>query len=370
MTSLKEDQRGIAAIIVTTILILVISLVVYGIVEVSSTNQNEALTSQEGSQAFDAAETGVNVADQQMRDYINANPGQSPAPANTCSNPYQAAVGNLGSPNVHVTCLLVNPSPTSLIDNPLGVNDNVVWELNPGASTIGQLLLSWGGDPSQPTSCLTEVFDTFPSQATYNCDVPTLQVDIFQDWAGPSPASALSNPPDSLNSYTLTLFIQPTRFSPNTSESTLPEYFNQYTYAGATSTNPLFMQCQTTLQNGHDVCNADITIGNPPNPNPTIYYVRIVPMYEPASGMTLTPETQSGVPIGLQDAQAVIDSTAKDNNVVRRIQVHVPLPTTSSGSSSAKWLPNNAIESVNNICKQLFVGPTYPYTDTCPGDDN
>jgi hypothetical protein len=56
----------------------------------------------------------------------------------------------------------------------------------------------------------------------------------------------------------------------------------------------------------------------------------------------------------MQGAQAVIDSTGKAQDVLRRIQVHVPLTPSSENS-----LSDYALQSSEALCKRFIVMDSY-----------
>jgi Tfp pilus assembly protein PilX len=106
-------QAGMVSIIVTVILMFVISITVLGFAQVIRRSQREALDNQLSTQAFYAAESGINDA----RTILAANPGSSvtscakpspPNPFSTLDYTVDAAHG------VSYSCLLVEPSPSQL----------------------------------------------------------------------------------------------------------------------------------------------------------------------------------------------------------------------------------------------------------------
>ena len=68
--------------------------------------------------------------------------------------------------------------------------------------------------------------------------------------------------------------------------------------------------------------------------------------------VTITGTTTLGTPANFNDAQAVIDSTGKVADVLRRVQVRAPISPTFIRSPFT-------INSMNGICKQLDVYPGY-----------
>src|SRR5690606_8755556 len=63
----RMSERGVASLMVTTVLILVIGLIVIGFSQVSQRNQRETLDRQLSTQAFYAAESAVNSVQSMVR---------------------------------------------------------------------------------------------------------------------------------------------------------------------------------------------------------------------------------------------------------------------------------------------------------------
>lgn len=373
MGRLKQNQDGIASLIVTILLILIIALIVISFAQVSRTNQQEALTDQLGQQAYDAAETGLDLAYKQ----VSADGGVVPAETKSCNSldaggtPYKDIVGtaanqgNLSADgSVQVTCLLVNPDPVNLEDNSILANSSVVWEVDPatGQNPIYKLNFTWTGAPSISGTCpLPLSYDVFPNMSSYQCPMPILEVDLFQDNIGNGTATATS-----LNSNTINMLFEPinsSQYSALTSaelaQSVLPLNFTSDTYngPGTGGNNPRIVACdaQTTVSKN---CSINITIGPGGSTTPPLvpYFVRITPLYENAS-ITVTPTDLNNNPISLGNSQIIIDVTARDQNVLKRIQARIPI----NNKSSALVLPNNALETTNPICKQLTINSTSGY---------
>jgi hypothetical protein len=78
------------------------------------------------------------------------------------------------------------------------------------------------------------------------------------------------------------------------------------------------------------------------------YYMRVSSWYKDVS-LQITATNGAG-PVNLAGAQAVIDSTGKAQDVLRRIQVRVPY-----AGSSKNLLSDMALESTDAICKRFSV---------------
>ncbi|HET6924792.1 MAG TPA: pilus assembly PilX N-terminal domain-containing protein, partial [Candidatus Saccharimonadales bacterium] len=70
--SIRGDERGMVSIMVTLVMIIVITLIVIGFAQVVRRNQRETLDRQLSTQAYYAAETGINDAYKAM--FIDSSP--------------------------------------------------------------------------------------------------------------------------------------------------------------------------------------------------------------------------------------------------------------------------------------------------------
>jgi hypothetical protein len=88
------------------------------------------------------------------------------------------------------------------------------------------------------------------------------------------------------------------------------------------------------------------------------YYLHIVPIYDEADFSIKV----NGGSVGLANAQALIDSTGKASDELKRIQEYVSINPV--GSNDA---PTNALQSQSGICKQFTTRPgsTSGNTESC-----
>jgi hypothetical protein len=119
--------------------------------------------------------------------------------------------------------------------------------------------------------------------------------------------------------------------------------------AGAANNNRPGIRCTATQ------CSLRIT-----GLSQTSYFMRVSSIYRNIA-MQISATGGGGTPLELEGAQAVIDSTGKASDVLRRIQVHVPLR-----ASSKNQLSDYAIQSTDAICKRFSVMDGYFDTDV-PG---
>ncbi|HSX23514.1 MAG TPA: hypothetical protein VLE74_00215, partial [Candidatus Saccharimonadales bacterium] len=77
-------------------------------------------------------------------------------------------------------------------------------------------------------------------------------------------------------------------------------------------------------------------------------YLRVKSVYI-ASSLTISATTNSGNPASFSGTQVMIDSTGKANDVLRRIQVRVPV-------NLSGILPDSPLDTSGSICKRYLVG--------------
>jgi hypothetical protein len=118
-------------------------------------------------------------------------------------------------------------------------------------------------------------------------------------------------------------------------------------YAGNTAVpNVVAANCGVAA---YTQCSATIT-GIPAGT--TSLSLRISSIYQP-SNVSIQAYSGGGVIQKISGVQAMIDSTGKASDVLRRIQVRLPLVQTGG------LLPGNALTSNSSICKRFSTGPNY-----------
>src|SRR5688572_1479839 len=110
----QQKEAGMVAIMVTMILMIVISLIVLGFAQISRRNQRQTLDRQLSTQAFYAAETGINDAAELIKGASGVVPDK-PDCASSGGGFYTLTPTIDATNNVEYTCLTVDPSPESLV---------------------------------------------------------------------------------------------------------------------------------------------------------------------------------------------------------------------------------------------------------------
>jgi Tfp pilus assembly protein PilX len=321
------------SILTTMVLMIVISLIALGFAQVSRRNARESLDRQLSTQAFYAAESGVNDARNLISSAINAGttvPDKTACDDNGAGAFYASLNPVIDSArDVEYSCLLVDTAPTELRYSDVGSPSTIIPMTSATGSNFSTLDLSWQSKvASSPiTGCPTSVVSTFSNSASWTCGYGVLRVDLV-------PTAGGSLTADGLRNGTMTFFAEP--FSSGGSTSIAYA-------AGAANTNNLVgTRCTNTG------CALTIT-----GLSANSYYMRVTSLYKNVA-LQVTADDSSSNAIELQGAQAVIDATGKSGDVLRRIQVNVPLRSTSKNE-----LSDYAIQSTDAICKRFAVMDGY-----------
>lgn len=337
-TTLRSEQSGIVSLIVTMLIMFLLSLVVISFARVVRREQRQALDRQLNTQAFYAAETGVNQAINALKTGYTGNTGNGEkttcdpdvaGPLAGTANELDATVG------IKYTCLLIDRAPTALVYDDVGTNQSKVVPIKRADNgVINAITIAWQGkseDAGGFVSC--PAVGGFPDAYPAACKTGVLRIDLVPV-AGSISEAALST-------TAMTIFLQPRTsgtgpivYGPATIGS------NQgLTVAGSCSaaTTPKFCTAQISGLSANE------------------YRLRMKSVYLANAVTICSPDCLSGA--DLADAQATIDATGKANDVLRRIQVRYPLAITGVGV-------DNALFSNQTICKRLAITSTSITTDT------
>lgn len=343
---LDKSQEGVVSLLVTMVLMIVVSLIALGFAQVARNNQGQQLNQQLSTQAFYAAESGVNDASEIISTALSSStpPSGSDLNRTTCTDdpgykdmyvPLQTSSYNVlnQTDNVEYTCILVNGDP-SAIQTDIGTTSKII-PIN-ASSDISSIKLSWSteGTSSDPTAgCPTTA--KLPQAAAFdNCGIGVLRVDLL-----PVDGTAISNASAStLADETLTFFAVPTPGGAGASIS-----YDGPDSSTANDDNLIPAGCVNTIPN----CTVTIVIPAAYQTHEQ-YDMRVSSEYE-GSDLAVTAASPTNPDLPLTGAQVLIDATGKAENVVRRIQVYVPIGIESN------QLSDYAIESTDSICKRFMV---------------
>jgi hypothetical protein len=327
---IKLGETGFVSIIISMLIMIILSIIVIGFAQVSRREERQALDRQLSTGAYYAAESGINDAIKQLQ----TSPNFALAKDNCTGLPtFSANQNQLDSVgNVAYTCVLVDPQPISLKFSGLSTEHSVIVPLNTN-DTPSSMVITWL-DENGRVLFPSGTSMSFPPQASWhdgssNPYMGGLRLTLI-------PLGSLSR--DSLKANTLNAFLYP-RADDNNKGNTI-DYAT--TTASQSAQGPITTG-ECTMINKLPTCS--VTISNMPN-NGQRYILRLRSFYQ-ASDVTITAFGGIGQ-LSFSNAQASIDSTGKASDVLRRIQVRVPL-------INNFLLPENSIETGDSLCKLLLV---------------
>lgn len=336
---IRLGENGMASIIITMVTMVVISLIVLGFATISRREQTQTLDRQLSTQAFYAAESGVEDA----RKVIQKNLATySSVPSKTsCTNdtavglhiPYPTGAQTIidAPNNVSYGCLLVDPSPPSLVFTGLDSNTTVV-PINP-VSNINKIVITW--EPTAPPTGGTPVGDcpgalanSFSLQSKWKCGYALMRVDMVPT-QGPVTRAGLQ-------AGQATAFFEPAMSGGAPGNFAYSANVAKPNLIKANCNSGSYTQCTATIN----------ALGGTNN-----FTLRLNSLYTP-SNVTIT-AFNGGAQVNLSGAQALIDTTGKASDVLRRIKVRLPL------KSNDGPLPSFAIQSNGSLCKRFMATPGY-----------
>lgn len=333
--SLKSNQDGVVSIIVTMLIMLLLTLIVLAISQNANREQRQAIDRQLASQAFYAAETGIN----DVAKYLYENPSP-PVPIRNTTNCDPAASGvpnnNLTADGiVKYTCILYDKQSKTIELSKVGIADSKIVFIEPvndlgGFVPLTDITISWDdstlGGSARTTGCtFAGSSPALPASLPANCEVGGLRISLIKDAATR----------DAINRGTYTAFFLPkgtaggsgiTAYIP---EPPAPNTDNQGVIASA--------NCNSAPPPRK--CSMRITA----IPGLARQYLHLRSLYKEVD-VTISGRIAGGIEARFANAQIMIDSTGKANDVLRRIQVRIPAQ---AQSTTAPF----SLQTADAICK-------------------
>lgn len=356
-----QPQSGFVSIIVALLLITLVSLMMLGFAFLTSQNRTQNQNRLLSTQAFYAAESGVNDAIEYAKGVAATNGGALPATSDI-DNCNDLPVGYSRQPDTNIdqiryTCVLTNSAPASL-EATVSTDNSVVLRLESPSGNLQKVTIYWqesgGSDRFPPASITRPYLPTF--SYLLNGEYGAGDYDLFTGTgmirATLIPVYSTITRADVTNK-SQTLFLYPRR-----SASADPSSTNFLTSASPGDANQgrtVFANCNPAASNTK-LRKCAITIEGldttPGIAGTRVFYLRLKALYKSAN--IAVSAKADGVPgdTPLANSQLEIDSTGKASNVLRRIRVRVPIDSVGRG------FPEYAIESFDSLCKRLEVWNT------------
>lgn len=328
---LHKNQSGLVSLTVSIIFILVISIVTTSFAFLMRREARQSLDRQLSTQAFYAAESGLN-------DAAKAIEAGGVSPNNGCDQQSQTGLSNqLDGDTFQYTCLLIDNAPTELRYDNVGVDETTVVKLDSATDPIKKIRLSWQAAEGYATGA--QDVDIFAG--SNNHDLPNYEV-YGPDNSGQNFAK---------NTGILRSTVVPiTNYSRASLTSGARTFFMYPNQSGTSSisysagdADGSFIDGNCALNNTPRNCSAEITN----LPGTDVVYLRLSSIYK-ASSITIEAFNEANEPLQLVDTQYQVDSTGRANDVLRRIQARIP-------RTEDYYFPEFALETSEGICKRMLV---------------
>ena len=364
----QMGEEGFAAIVIAVTLILVLSLITIGFAELMRKEQRSALDKHLSRQAYYAAESGVNDAAKAIAagyDLKKTSCGPTATGTETGVDTSRPGAQYLTNPkvgtdnSVSYTCLLIDPMPQTLEYAPEPGNTKVTEvsgvDVAGNPARITRLIVAWQQDGGSNDAFISSAAThTFPTQAAWSTSTGVVRVGLT-----PLTSDCLTR--DCLLSRSYTSFLYPKAGGARTG-LTAPSF--------AFPTNPSVPAAQAALDavNGPIIdgsCNNSSSVqisSTSSKPMACIvqitglvasdYLLTLKNMYR-QNKITVIAYGSSGQMLYFKNAQTVVDSTGKAQDVLRRIQVRIP-------NRNSYDVPDSSLDVMGGLCKQLRLTPSSP----------
>jgi Tfp pilus assembly protein PilX len=344
----RLNEQGFVSLVVALTLIIILALLTVGFAQLSRREQKQALDKQLAVQANYASESGINDAYKaiQAADLTNnpVRPGDVKPDPTKCLDMTTVGVAGKYNPvinaasSVSYTCLLVDLEPTSIVYTPIRLDRPSRYITFSTSAIPKSFTVQWGSADGRnhfPTHTSTGFLPASTWSTQGNLGVVAFSITPL-------------NPSDrtSLISNTLTTYLYPAL----NDTSTHP--YSAGIGDGGGNAPILSGDCipsQTLYP-----CSAQVT-GGFTNTGP--YLITLQINYDDTD-VKISGKDINNNDLHFPDGQAQIDSTGKAQDVLKRLQVRVPLKPTPD-------LPYSAIEGWV-ICKRFATYPGFVQFDPPP----
>jgi hypothetical protein len=352
--TLKENESGLASIVITVLIILLMSLIVLTMSHNSNREQRQSLDRQLSDQAFYSAESGVNDAAYYL--YKNAADPSVPLKKDYCQPSLSSLPGgsgiddNIGDSGVNkYSCVLYDKAPLTLEFQNVTVSDTKSFPLEAVDSAgnpvkIQTLIISWedAANPAGPISGACDFSGNAPDLPD-QCSYGGVRFDLI------NATLTASTTRDDINKSGYNAFLLPSNAAPPSFSVLGRSYPDSQGIISPVICNG---------SPGPRRCTVSITDVN--GANKMVMTLRS--LYQ-TTNISVSGKDAAGNPVRLKNAQVMIDSTGRANDVLRRIQVRIP-------AQSQYSIPGFAIQTKDSICKLLNVLPPNQGGVTAPPDNN
>lgn len=325
-----NNQQGMAAIMVTVVLMFVISVIVLGFAQTIRREQRNALDNQLSSQAYYAAESGVNLVQSKAKNNTVPLDKTNCEPDGVNFSHADYVIGE----NAEITCLLINSKVKTLEYQGIGMQ-SVPMLIKVETGNLNNVYISWQSPTSTAVNAQCNTSKKFP--ATWLCPQPLMRLDMV-----PVDGAMSAN---SLKAKQFTVFLYPT------TSGTIPAV----AYGAGSMGKIASASCQTPPggvgSERPKVCTTRIS-----GLNFQAVAARLMSVYGTAD-VTISASDSPYSPKVLIEGQMQVDTTARAADVLKRVQARIPM--------ASNIIPDFGIVSGSGgICKRYAITGDVVTTDT------
>lgn len=392
MRKIDDNQSGMVSLITVTLLGLILTIITTGFIRIIAKNQQQTVEAQLSTQAFYAAETGVEdgrrAVNLRLQDIqagtstVQLDPGQPDGDPSNCA-PAQSTNGDLPASakqldtGTEYTCQLIDLHPTSL-EYDLNAFEQRVVTLEPQAGTsYNRVQITWTKQTndtktySTVTNSAAEI-QKLKSVTSWGTTMAMMRLQ-FSSIHVPAGAGLTR---DQFYRNERSYFVSPVASGSGSIPVTLCDFtatgqtpcgqdtqFNDGVKAAdCTGSDP---SCTVTLQLYSPVSGGvnSATVGGSSSMSLDDTYtsrLRLVSLYQPTH-VSIKLLNSGGTAVHTANAQAMIDVTGRAQDVFRRLRVRVPI------SNDNFPYPGYTLQSAEDICKLFDVTPSNPSNPAAGG---
>lgn len=330
------------SIIIAMIMMVIMSLIVLAMSQNAQREQRQSLDRQLSDQAFYNAETGINDAIA----YLAANPGADTRKPNCNTVPGLNGVIDRGV-NTY-SCLQYDKAPKTVVYNNLSTSTPKVIPIQTVDESgnpveVKDITIHWE-DSDDPKGAISGKcsFTNGSPDLPRSCGYGGVRFELVGVFNNPG----ITDDRDELNKNTLVSYFLPTSNAGIAQNIDIGPTGDGYKYRDPNTMGILKASNCSNVNATPKRCSNVVK-----NVNRSNVYLAIRSLYR-ETNVIISGEYESGgtrLPVRFNDAQIMIDSTGKANDVLRRVQVRVP-----SNSSQVKY-PGFGLQTKDSICKLIEV---------------
>lgn len=342
-----KNQKGIASMVIVILIMTLLSLIVLSMTKNANREQKQALDRQLNSQAFYAAESGINDAkdyyNKHAKDPVAAN--RAPESKDNCDPISGAEAGDqfpgyssvVGTDVNNYSCVLYDATPDSLDFSSVGTNSSVIMPLqDKTGNPIQTLTFRWKRPniSNYDFSQCPAPSSGFPKSLNENCHAGGLRIELIDPNASGR---------DDLIAKNFVAFVLPSSSS------------------NSTPGNPIYSSGVGTANQGvrwkggcTGPTNECVLTISGINRNKLLLHLRSIynDNYVSVEGTIEDPVTSGDIDVEFEDAQMMVDATGKASDILKRVRVRLPLNAYGNGV-----YPEFSLQTASGVCKLLQILP-------------